>query len=748
MLRITLTLSLLLALIFTHNAQNIDSLKKELNRANHDTTKCNILIALIEAESDDAIWPNFNNQLILICENRIKTTNRNQPEYRIYQKHYASALNNIGYLAQIQGNIPKALQYFEKSLKIENEFGNRKELASSLNNIGNIYDNQGDIPKALEYYGKSLKIAEEIGDKSDIASSLNDIGSVYENQGNTPKALEFYIKSFKLREEIGEKKGIASSLNNIGFIYKNLGDVQKALDHYYKSLKLREEIGDKKDIAMSLNNIGFVFFDKGDIQKALEHYEKSLRIREQIGDKKGIANSMNNIGYVYHKLGDLPKTIDFYSRSLKIREEIGDKEGIASSLINIGTIQLKQKKHSEALTCFSKSMKLSKELGYPQNIMNAAWKLKQIYEVTNNFQLALENYELYIKMRDSLNNIESQKATIKQQAKHEYEKEKVKEDEKHASQIKLQKEKSIAEKRRQNSIILSVSVVLLLVIIFSTLLYARFKIIKKQKNIIEKKEKETQEQKDVIEEKQKEILDSINYAKRIQYTLLAHDEFLKENLNDHFTFFNPKDVVSGDFYWASKQGNRFYLAVCDSTGHGVPGAFMSLLNIGFLSEAINEKGIQKPNEVFEFVRMKLTETVSREGQKDGFDGILLCMDKANGIITYAAANNSPVVIREEQILELESDRMPVGVGERKENFKLYNLEYQQGDMLYLYTDGYADQFGGPKGKKFKYKPLNELLLSQYQNGLVSQHEEIKKVFENWKGNLEQVDDVCLLGIRL
>jgi serine phosphatase RsbU (regulator of sigma subunit) len=255
-------------------------------------------------------------------------------------------------------------------------------------------------------------------------------------------------------------------------------------------------------------------------------------------------------------------------------------------------------------------------------------------------------------------------------------------------------------------------------------------------------------QKHLLEEKHKEITDSINYAKRIQYSLLAHADFLKANLLEHFVYFNPKDIVSGDFYYATKKHDKFYLAVCDSTGHGVPGAFMSLLNIGFLSEAINEKGIEKPNEVFNFVRQRLIDNISKEGQKDGFDGILICIDQKNGQVTYSAANNAPILILNGDLVQLEYDRMPVGMGERKEDFKLYELSYSKGDTIYLHTDGYADQFGGARGKKFMYKKLNELILSNSSKPLKDQKDVLKDSFENWKGDLEQVDDVCMIGIKL
>ncbi|MBA2612272.1 MAG: SpoIIE family protein phosphatase [Bacteroidetes bacterium] len=253
-----------------------------------------------------------------------------------------------------------------------------------------------------------------------------------------------------------------------------------------------------------------------------------------------------------------------------------------------------------------------------------------------------------------------------------------------------------------------------------------------------------------ISTKNKEIVDSINYAQKIQNTLLAHNDFLKKYLPDHFVFFKPKDIVSGDFYWATEHNNKFYLAVCDSTGHGVPGAFMCLLNIGFLNEGIKEKNISPPSQVFDHVRTRLINDISKEGQQDGMDGILLKIElKGDKFkIEYAGANNAPVLIRNKELITLPTDKMPVGKGEKDEHFKLYTIDAQSGDMLYLYTDGFADQFGGPKGKKFKYKALNDLLLVNHSKPMMEQKEIFNSTFENWRGKLEQVDDVCVIGIRL
>jgi serine phosphatase RsbU (regulator of sigma subunit) len=251
-----------------------------------------------------------------------------------------------------------------------------------------------------------------------------------------------------------------------------------------------------------------------------------------------------------------------------------------------------------------------------------------------------------------------------------------------------------------------------------------------------------------LEIKQKEILDSIHYAKRIQTALLANKTLVTKNLPNNFIYFQPKDIVSGDFYWATEHNNKFYLAVCDCTGHGVPGAFMSLLNIGFLSEAIKEKNIEEPGAIFNYVRLRLIESVSSDEQKEGMDGALMCFDNTTQHVTYAAAHNEPILISNDDINYLPKDKMPVGKGIREEGFKTYTLSYKKDDVLYLYTDGYADQFGGEKGKKFKYKQLNELLLNIHQNRLSNQAETLSNTINTWRGKLEQVDDILVIGIKL
>jgi len=277
-------------------------------------------------------------------------------------------------------------------------------------------------------------------------------------------------------------------------------------------------------------------------------------------------------------------------------------------------------------------------------------------------------------------------------------------------------------------------------------MFNRFKVTQKQKEIIEK-------QKHLVEESQKEIIDSITYAQRIQQVLLTPEKYIGNYVKEFFILFKPKDIVSGDFYWAANIKNRFYLATADCTGHGVPGAFMSMLGINFLNEIMIEKGITRPNEVLNTLRTEIIAALNPEGSavesKDGMDMSLCCFDFSNNTLEFALANNGIYIVRKNEVIELKPDKMPVGKYTDKVNPFTYNkIQLQQGDVVYTYTDGYADQFGGPKGKKFNYRQVKELLISISNQSLQNQKEILSTNFNTWKGSLDQVDDVCLIGVKV
>ena len=257
-----------------------------------------------------------------------------------------------------------------------------------------------------------------------------------------------------------------------------------------------------------------------------------------------------------------------------------------------------------------------------------------------------------------------------------------------------------------------------------------------------------------LEHKNKEITDSINYAQRIQKSLLASDAMLTKNLKNHFVFFQPKDIVSGDFYWGAELSNhQFTLVTADSTGHGVPGAIMSMLNISCLNEAVEGQKLLQPNDILNYTRYKIIKHLSNDGSeyggKDGMDCSLISFDFANNKLTYSAANNPIWIVRDFKLIELKPDKMPVGKHDRdSESFSQHYFDLQKNDIVYALTDGMPDQFGGPKGKKFMYKQLKELIIGISHLPMEEQKEKLSSTFNLWKGNLEQIDDVLVIGVRV
>ncbi|MES2140033.1 MAG: SpoIIE family protein phosphatase [Bacteroidota bacterium] len=295
-----------------------------------------------------------------------------------------------------------------------------------------------------------------------------------------------------------------------------------------------------------------------------------------------------------------------------------------------------------------------------------------------------------------------------------------------------------------------ISVGMGIIIIFSLLLYRNFLGKKKANQILKMQAIEINFQKKVMEEKNKGITDSINYAKLIQEAILPPKELKYRLFPDAFVLFQPKDIVSGDFYWFTEKNKKKLIATVDCTGHGVPGAFMSMIGNALLNEIINEKGITSPSEILMQLRVNIIDSLKqKDGQnKDGMDISILCFDEQMNTVEFAGANNPLWLIRNGEIQEIKADKQPIGLhyGESKP-FSNHVINLLKNDSLYIFTDGYADQFGGHGGKKFKYKQLQNILLSIQDKPMIEQEKVLIEKMSDWKGDLEQVDDILIIGVR-
>jgi len=569
------------------------------------------------------------------------------------------------------------------------------------------------------------------------------IGRIYSILTNYPMAITYCQKAIRIAETSKDLRCIGNCYLVLGNTFMQQQNYSKSLECYIKMLEYFKETKNEYIIAGAYICIGNCYLYTKNYSKAKYNYLKCLALREKIQDQLGIAYVIQNLGEVERAMGNLEEALKYYKQGLVSAESLKDPQLLAGTLNNLASIEVDRKNFASAENYGLQAIQLSEKFGLKEFELHSKNGLAKAYFGAGKYKEAYIYKDSVILLKDSLTNQQQTNMALELEGKFQ--------NHKKESEIKVQrlslnlKDSEIAKGKQQKMIIISV---LIMVVLFLIVLANRFLVTNKQKATIIEQKKEVEEKSKIIEEKQKETFDSLQYAKQIQKLLLANHKLVNETLPDSFIVFKPKDIVSGDFYWAAKKEDRFYLAVCDSTGHGVPGAFMSLLNINFLNEAINEKNIADPNEVFNYVRKRLIENISQDGRQDGMDGILICVKDGSKKMTYAAANNAPVLIKNNELSILDTDKMPIGKGEKNDPFKLYTFEMTKGDQLYLFTDGFADQFGGPKGKKYKYKPMYELMLKNNHLPVIRQEELLFEEFENWKGSLEQVDDVCILGFRI
>ncbi|MBL4593167.1 MAG: tetratricopeptide repeat protein [Flavobacteriales bacterium] len=704
----------------------IDSCLVLFHNAKHDTDKINAITIIVEESWDDSVWPKYNMWLYHFLKKSLTKQNTKLAKQNLL-KSLAGTINNIGFFYNNQGDIKNALKYYEESLKIEKEIGNKEGIAQSLNNIAIIYKNQGDIETAINLLHQSLKIQEEIGNQEGIAQGLNNLGGIYNSQGEKEKALEYFHKSLKLEEKGGNKQGIAIGLNNLGYIYNS------QIEEFLK----------KKSDPKLIDRLA---------EKAIDYYLKSQTIYFSLGNKKGIAGSYINIGIVYNNQSKnltssttikdkKEKALEYYKKSLKIFKLIEDKEGSTYALNCIASVLMDLNRTAEAVKYAEQSLVIAEKIGFPANISATANLLSNLYEKQNKGMKALAMHRLFINMRDSINNDKNLKATIKQQAKYDYEKDKAIDDAEHDNLIAIEQK----EKEKQKIISYATAVGLILVIVFLLFVFNRLKITRKQKL--------------VIEEQTKEIVDSITYAKRIQEAILPTHQFVKECLPESFIYYKPKDIVAGDFYWVDKKGGNILFAAADCTGHGVPGAMVSVVCHNAMDRAIREYNLTVPGQILDKTREIVVDQLNKEisiddslmeSIRDGMDIALCVLNTKTNELNYAGAYNPLWILRKgaDKIEEIKANRQSIGKVDKPLPYTTHQISLNKGDTIYLFSDGYADQFGGEKGKKMMYKPFKNLLLSLKNEPMENQLQTLSAHFESWKGDLEQIDDVCIIGVRI
>ncbi len=596
--------------------------------------------------------------------------------------------------------------------------------------------------KALKTGHEALNLSRTLNYEKGSGQALLSIGEIHYYTANYPEALYYFFESVKVYEALNYPKGIGAAQNNIGTVYYAAGKYNTALS-YYKQAEHNYELGkDTIGLARARNNIGNLFFQREDYPHALKYYHSSLALKKAMGDHEGSAMSYNNLGNVYGEKGDYVTSRNYFRKALRIFEEAGDSYGAAMTLNNIGILYSLEGDSAKAIQHTRKGLEYAHSVNASELRQDAYESLAEIYREFGDYKKAYEYFRHFAALKDTLLNEENQKNLNELKARYDTEK---KEQQLVLNQAELDRQRTF-NAWLMGFIGLGTLLAIVLIVAYLDKKRTNRKL-SDQKKLIETKNSE-------LSEKNRNITDSLEYASRIQQAMLPPERFFRRIFPESFVFYRPKDIVSGDFYWLETRGDQIMVAVADCTGHGVPGAFMSVAGHNLLMETVNVHGITEPAEVLGEISKGLARLLYQErGEtdvKDGMDISLCRIDVNRKKLHYAGAFSNLWIVRHEKLIEIPGNKFSIGSFLRAgtSGFTSHEISLETGDNLYLFSDGFADQFGGKQGKKFKPVQLRNLLISIHHLDMEKQYRELEKHFDAWKGDYDQVDDVCLVGIRI
>lgn len=626
-----------------------------------------------------------------------------------------------------------------------------------------------DLDKTLQYAQEAGELADKLGFTKGKAESLKLIGFYYNAKSDYSQALTYYQKALQMYKKLGNKKGMVVSLNNMGVIYQNRGDYSQALEYYQKALKINEEFGYKNGMLLNLINIGDTYEKQGDYSKSLRYHQQSLQLSKEVGDESRTSLSLNNIGNIYEKQGDYQKALEYYQKALQINVEIGSKEGMCLNYIGFGAVYLKTNQYVQALTYTFKALEIAKELGLLEYLKEINKQLSQIYAATNNYQKAYQYHVAFKQLNDSLFNEANVKKITGLEYQYKYEKEKQATALEQAKKDAVQAEKAKRERTIRNGLSIGFVLVLILALVILRSLMQKRKtnrILENQKKLIEntneelnstlilvnEQKSEIEKQKAVVEDVNKHMTDSINYASRIQKAILPLQSTFDTLLPEHFIFFKPRDIVSGDFYYLREIDHKIILTAVDCTGHGVPGAFMSLIGYSGLNILTVITRITSASEILKEMHRGIRQILRQKetNTNDGMDMALVVIDKKQKTLTFAGAKNPLIYVQNGELHQIKGDIFGIG-GEQREmerNYTSHQVDISEPTTFYLFSDGYKDQFGGPIGKKFMSNRFRDLLFEIHSKPMEEQQAILQSTLVDWMGNEKQTDDILVIGVKV
>lgn len=621
-------------------------------------------------------------------------------------------------------HIDSANYFAQKALKLAQLSKCNNCEAKACSQIATVYYYKGDYANAIDYYVKALRFNEKINDQNGLLRTYNNLGGIHLTLQNYEKSIEYFNNSYLIASEIKDTAGALSSLTNIGLAYRYKKKSKSAQLYFKKALDLAHD----QDLIFSLYiNLAGTYFDENDYPNSLNFYQKGYEIGLLQRNKGYQAYALIGIANVYGQLNEIERSLEKTNNALRLANEIGIPEVRQLAFEFIAKYNYKLKNYKEAYDG------LEKYLFIKDSLFNAE-KSKIISETETKFQVENKEKENQLLRKDNI-----------------------------IQQLEIQKRDE--KVKAQNNLLIATIIGIVLLVLLAVMIYSQF-LLKKKAN------QELGQAFKIISEKNKDITDSMHYARDLQDALLPKKSVFKSHFQDSFVLFRPKDIVSGDFFWLEHSETNLFFAVADCTGHGVPAAMVSVVAINGLTRGVKELSIHQPDQLLNRLN-GFVEDAFQNSEREIMDGldIALCSIEKSSLnqslmeLNFSGANNPLWVIQESTssnkiisdnsitengytLHEKKGDKQPIGKYAVREAFTSGKIIIEKGNTVYLFSDGYADQFGGPDGKKFKYLKLKKLLLSIQHLPLEHQRIILSDEFDQWKGELEQIDDVCIIGVKI
>jgi serine phosphatase RsbU (regulator of sigma subunit) len=686
--------------------------------------------------------------------------------------------------------------YYKRNIETSGNEGDTLKYIESVSKLIKLYRKQKTYPEVLKLNNELLSVYKKRNDLKGMYAASNNSGYVFVLMSDHSNALKLFKEAEGYFDQHNpDKTAYAKTLSNIGICLQNKAEFEESMRYFLKAKAIYLSENDNRGLAEINNTLAVVYLRKYDIYNAAEFSLESIENARKCSDPDILKNCYKTYSSILQAADDYQSAMDYFKDHLALRDSLLLEKRIdeQNSLEMEAEYEKIEKETSlkladdELKNMLLKQLKLEAEKSEKElELLNKEKELanseKEMAVQTLLIERQKRNALLKEQQIKTLEHDKEMQALILKQKETEQ-----KERQREIELLEIQNEKSKITIEKQQEIrkrflwTFGFVLIILALIAFSLVSARRKNIklkaqkkqieqindelnqqneeIKAQKDYLEIANVQINEQKVEIEKKNEEITDSIRYAQRIQTAVLPAVDLIAAGLGDYFIFYKPKDIVSGDFYWMKEIGENIVIAVADCTGHGVPGAFMSMLGISSLNELVSKSGFDNASIILDRLRKKVKKSLGQTGkiseQKDGMDMVLMIIDKENMKLQYAGANNPLILISEGVMTVLKPDRMPIGVYYNEENFTNHTLDIKKGDIIYAYSDGFQDQFGGEKGLKYYTKRFKNLLFEIHKEPFEKQQEILNQTLEKWQSfsdktgrTYEQVDDILIIGIKV